>query len=302
MSNYINTTGFRYNVTTLSELCEKITVGLAIAVTPYVRDHGIKLIRNQNIRPNKFDNRDIVYVDEGFARRQNGKKVFNGDVITVRTGANIGETCVVPSDFDGALTFTTLISRPRIDVLYPDYLAQYINSSFGQTEVKRLMAGGGKGNLNAGELKKMLLPIPPYPIQKKVSEMLKNWDCAIEKVERLIAAKEKRFHWMLSKYLSGRVLKKPFSQKWKNISFGEIFEQHKIVNKHNDNLEVLSVTKNGVVRQSDYFNKEIASEDKSKYLIVERGTLVMSGLNFWMGSLDFQSICDIGIVSPAYKV
>ena len=27
----------------------------------------------------------------------------------------------------------------------------------------------------------------------------------------------------------------------------------------------------------------------------------MSGLNFWMGSIDFQNIRDIGIVSPAYK-
>lgn len=27
----------------------------------------------------------------------------------------------------------------------------------------------------------------------------------------------------------------------------------------------------------------------------------MSGLNFWMGSIDFQDIRDIGIVSPAYK-
>lgn len=27
----------------------------------------------------------------------------------------------------------------------------------------------------------------------------------------------------------------------------------------------------------------------------------MSGLNFWMGSIDFQDIRDVGIVSPAYK-
>ena len=46
----------------------------------------------------------------------------------------------------------------------------------------------------------------------------------------------------------------------------------------------------------------MASDDESGYWVVENGDFVMSGLNFWMCSVDFQTICDAGLVSPAYKV
>jgi type I restriction enzyme, S subunit len=54
--------------------------------------------------------------------------------------------------------------------------------------------------------------------------------------------------------------------------------------------------------QSDYFKKQIASEDTSRYLLLEKGEMVMSGLNFWMGAVDVLMTYDIGIISPDYKV
>jgi type I restriction enzyme S subunit len=67
-------------------------------------------------------------------------------------------------------------------------------------------------------------------------------------------------------------------------------------------LEVLSVTKGGIVSQKEYFNKEIASKDTSPYKVVRRGEMAMSGLNFWMGAIDILKEYEIGMISPAYKV
>lgn len=65
---------------------------------------------------------------------------------------------------------------------------------------------------------------------------------------------------------------------------------------------VLSITKeNGLVLQRDRFKKQIASVDQSKYLIVERGQLVLS-IHLDEGVLGIQRIVDEGIVSPAYKI
>ena len=65
---------------------------------------------------------------------------------------------------------------------------------------------------------------------------------------------------------------------------------------------VLSITKdNGLVLQSDRFKKQIASVDQSKYLVVERGQLVLS-IHLDEGVLAIQDIVDEGIVSPAYKI
>ena len=100
---------------------------------------------------------------------------------------------------------------------------------------------------------------------------------------------------------TGKKRLKGFIEDWTFIRFNEIYSQVK--EKAGDKkLLVLSVTKNGIVSQAEYFNKEIASEDTSPYLIMKNGDMVMSGLNFWMGSIDVLTQFENGMVSPAYKV
>lgn len=65
---------------------------------------------------------------------------------------------------------------------------------------------------------------------------------------------------------------------------------------------VLSITKSdGVVLQSDKFKKRIASTDTEQYKLVKRGQLVQ-GIHIDEANFGIQSIVDIGIVSPAYKI
>lgn len=89
---------------------------------------------------------------------------------------------------------------------------------------------------------------------------------------------------------------------WHKFKIGslisEISEKTKISNQH----EVLSVTKDGIQPQIEYFKKQIASKDNSGYKIVRKGHLVFGTMNLWMGSLDVLKKIDIGIVSPAYKI
>ncbi len=77
----------------------------------------------------------------------------------------------------------------------------------------------------------------------------------------------------------------------------EITERTNTSNQH----EVLSVTKDGIKSQREYFKKQIASEDNTGYKIVRKGNLVFGTMNLWMGSLDVLKKPAIGIVSPAYK-
>lgn len=83
---------------------------------------------------------------------------------------------------------------------------------------------------------------------------------------------------------------------------GECIEE--IVDKttENNQYEVLSVTKDGIYSQEEFFKKQIASEDNTGYKIIRKNNLVFSTMNLWMGSLDVLSNYEIGIVSPAYKI
>lgn len=211
----------------LDEICQKISVGLAISVTPFMKKSGTKLIRNQNIKRNFFNTDSIVYIDNDFAELNKSKKVRTGDVIAVRTGSNIGEACVVPESFDGSLTFTTLIARPNGKILNSYFLSTHINSELGISEVNRLCAGGGKPNLNSGELKRYRLLVPSLIEQQKIAQILSIWDKAIAVTEQLLANSQQQKKALMQQLLTGkkRLLDENgvrFEGEWQIYSLGSL--------------------------------------------------------------------------------
>lgn len=230
-----------------------------------------------------------------------------GQIIISRSNTPdlVGASCYVSEDYPNRFLPDKLwqtVPHPEKKVEHK-WLAHFLASPWARFRLSKLATGTSNSmkNITKSELLTLPVPIPPFLEQKKIASFLECWDNAIEKTEALIAAKEKQFEWLCTNLLSGR--KKSFGFTGKSIPtvFGSIFSLFKKVNTSCADYEVLSVTKDGIVSQSEYFNKEVASKDKSKYLIVDKDTLVMSGLNFWMGAIDFQTIRDTGIVSPAYK-
>lgn len=89
---------------------------------------------------------------------------------------------------------------------------------------------------------------------------------------------------------------------WKKVKLGDCIKEIVEKTTENNQYQVLSVTKDGIFSQEDFFKKQIASENNIGYKIIRRNNLVFSTMNLWMGSLDVLTSYDIGIVSPAYKI
>lgn len=86
------------------------------------------------------------------------------------------------------------------------------------------------------------------------------------------------------------------------IKLGELISKAKVERCGENKYPVLSMTMhNGLMFQSERFDKQIASQDCSKYLVVKRNQLV-EGFPIDEAVLSAQTITDIGIVSPAYKI
>lgn len=161
--------------------------------------------------------------------------------------------------------------------------------------------GAGRYKLTKKSLEKIPIPIPPVSEQKAITQVLGTIDSAINSTGRLIIQKELRKKWLMQQLLTGKKRLQGFDEKWAHIKFQEIYSQIK-EKAGSRRLLVLSVTMDGIVSQAEYFKKEIASKDTSPYLVMKKGDMVMSGLNFWMGSIDVLSEYEEGMVSPAYKV
>ncbi len=90
--------------------------------------------------------------------------------------------------------------------------------------------------------------------------------------------------------------------KWKKVKLGDCIKEVVEKTTKNNQYQVLSVTKDGIFSQKEFFKKQIASKNNIGYKIIRKNNLVFSTMNLWMGSLDVLLNYDIGIVSPAYKV
>mgnify|MGYP001142405571 CR=1 FL=1 len=168
--------------------------------------------------------------------------------------------------------------------------------------LQRDTQGGTMHHITKENMEKRFIPVPPLAEQRKIAEVLGVWDEAIEKQARLIEKLALRKRGLMQRLLSAKLRLPGFSDPWQKVKFCELFTKSIKTADPLTKYEVLSVTKEGIVAQKSYFNKDIASEDTSKYIVVERGDLAMSGLNFWMGSCHILTNFNEGIISPAYKV
>lgn len=192
-----------WDVTTLEALSEKIMVGIASAATHAYRERGVPFLRNQNILPNKLDVSDILYVSPEYEVSFQNKRLKAGDLLTARTGYP-GTTCMIPDAFEGAQSFTTLITRLKTDRVLPEFVCAFMNSEQGQKFFELNQIGGGQKNVNSSILKTFPLPIPQLPEQTAIANALSDVDALIQELEKLIAKKQAIKTATMQQLLTGR--------------------------------------------------------------------------------------------------
>lgn len=87
---------------------------------------------------------------------------------------------------------------------------------------------------------------------------------------------------------------------WQLGKLGSFVEEFKVLDSAGD-LPPLSVTKSsGIVLQSEKFNKRIANASSRNYKVIRSGEYSYDPMSLYYGAIGRLSVCDAGIVSPAY--
>ncbi|MHA3997536.1 restriction endonuclease subunit S [Lactococcus cremoris] len=171
----------------LGELSQKISVGIATSSSKYFssQDQGVPFIKNQDIKENRINTKNLEYISKEFDNKNKNKRVKQGDIITARTGYP-GLSAVVPKELEGAQTFTTLITRPISEMILSEYISIFINSPYGMKQISGMEAGGAQKNVNAGIVQNLLIPLPSLDEQKKISNFILKLDDTIALNQRKI--------------------------------------------------------------------------------------------------------------------
>ena len=170
----------------LGDICDLVTVGIANSATHAYADKGVVMFRNQNIHENKLDETDLIHIKESFAAKYEAKTLRENDLLVTRTGYP-GVACLVPSKYEGAQTFTTLIARlADLKKSNPVFVCHYINSAYGKRFVDKNKVGIAQQNFGAKALAELPIFLPPLALQREFAAF-------VAKVDKLaFAARQRR--------------------------------------------------------------------------------------------------------------
>lgn len=189
----------------VSEVCDRITVGVVIKPASHYVETGVPALRTLNVKPGWIDRAELVYFSEESNDGPLAKsKLRTGDVVVSRTG-RAGVAAVVPPSLDGANAIDLIVVSPTSGSLDSLYFEALLNSQFGA----RLVAGEQRGQIqqhfNVGSLKSAEIPVPSPSRQKCFADKLRHIRGLQVQVSDVLADLDELFASLQSRAFYGKL-------------------------------------------------------------------------------------------------
>ena len=174
--------------------------------TPHYRDNGISFISVENIN-NIYGSKK--YISKEDYNKYKIKPRIN-DLFMTRIGT-IGKCAVYDKKIDLAYYVSLALIRPNNDVINTKYLKYVIESSIGQSELrKRTLVHAVPIKVNKDEIGKIILPVPSLKIQEEIIKILDKFDKLtndiLEGLPAEIKARQKQYEYYRNKLLTFKEL------------------------------------------------------------------------------------------------
>ncbi len=133
----------------------------------YISDGEIPVIRSKNIRPLAFDESDLKFMSREKFKTVERSKVVPGDILLVKVGATIGDTCIFPDKFKEAVLSTTGSCRitPNKKLINPVFFLQQLYLL--KPHLQKMSSEAVQPFLNMTTVKEIQLLLPPLSLQEE---------------------------------------------------------------------------------------------------------------------------------------
>ncbi len=126
---------------------------------------------------------------------------------------------VAINEIDLCINQSIAAIMPKSNDVY--YLFLFYNLDARYEELRKISAGdGGRGGLNLTIIGNIDVLLPTFSEQKEIATILSSWDRAIERVQRLIEAKQRQKIKLVSQLLSGQKRFPGFKEEWQQVKLG----------------------------------------------------------------------------------
>nr|NJM04655.1 hypothetical protein [Desulfobacula sp.] len=150
--------------------------------TSHYESFGIRVIRLNNVGVWEFLDNDKAYVNiDHYEKVLKKYTCYSGDIIIATMGTPNIRACAVPHNIDKSINKADcVLCRPKKNIVNSSYLLGLLNLPQFLFLAAKLFHGQTRTRISMGQLAKILIPIPPLPLQNQFAEI-------VEKVETLKA-------------------------------------------------------------------------------------------------------------------
>ena len=191
-----------WRVVRLGEVAEKPQYGFTAAAQ---RDPvGPKMLRITDIQDGNVNWNAVPYCECGI--EDIPKYLLEaGDILFARTGS-VGKAFLVSSVPEPSI-FASYLIRVRVDraKLDPQFAFLFMQSSAYWSQITSQTHGAVQPNVNATQLRSLLLPLPPLDEQREIARILQAVDVKIAAEQARRAALEEVFKTLLHQLMTGQI-------------------------------------------------------------------------------------------------
>jgi type I restriction enzyme S subunit len=266
----------------------------------------IPLLKMGNLTWGGFDLRTTEKVA---VRHTNGSDLTlqPGDLLfNTRNSADLVGKSAVWRGQIAAAAFDNNINRIRLKPnADPAFYGVFLNTGVGKRRVQSLAVGSTSvAAIYWKDLKNLRVPLPPLAEQRKIAEILRTWDEALEKLTSLRALNIRRRIWLRTHLFTGKVRLPGFTGEWRVVPLSEVLHEHGSKSTGAEEVYSVSVHK-GLVNQVEHLGRSFSAANTDHYNRVLPGDIVYTKSptgDFPLGIIRQSKIDREVIVSPLYGV
>ena len=232
----------------------------------------------------------------------------NGDIVFVRSNGSkelVGRNLLVYPQNE-KVSFSGFCIRFRLSsdkITTAEYINLLLDNGVLKQKLQSENQGSNISNLNQSIIDNLQISIPCKGEQQKIVAILTTQDRVIELKEKRLAEKQRQKKYLMQQLLTGKKRLPGFSGERKANRLRNITTRH---TKRNTigNTNVLTISAQyGLINQAEFFNKAVASDDKSNYFLLEKGDFAYNksySNGYPFGAIKRLTRYEVGIVSPLY--
>ncbi len=127
---------------------------------------GIPYVRVLDIKQSRLHVEQLHKTTNEIANQYRRSMLRPGDILVTIRGT-VGRTCIVPDELTGANITQDTARLGTIPSIEPVYVVEFLNTPWAQGWMNHHTQGQAVKGINLGDLKKLPVPVPPLPLQKK---------------------------------------------------------------------------------------------------------------------------------------